>query len=120
MYAGVRSPSPEPLPRRRPGTGLADHGVDLHRQGGAGAVAQISNVGAWNRPTAWRRHRLLTAWSVCGAIRGGPALLAWLRTVDGRGCLLVLGNAACVSRAPLEAWMNEIARQLHQMSEDAP
>jgi hypothetical protein len=102
-----------------PAVWLRDRGVDLVRNGGVGALAQVSNVGPWCHPTAVGAHRLRAAWSATQAVRGGPALLVWLRTVDGVGCLSAIGNAAVVSREELDAWLAGVRDALSDMVADA-
>lgn len=96
---------------------LSARGVDLDENGGAGAVTQVSNVGPWTGPTTIGGVRVRAAWSATRAVRTGPALLVWLRTVDGVGCLSAIGNGAAVTQAQLDGWLADVARRLDRMAE---
>ena len=94
------------------GRWLRDNGVDLDANGGAAAVTQVSNNGPWGGPTQFGAHTLHGVWSATRAVRGGPALLVWLRTVNGVGHLSAIGNGAIVTRAQLDGWLADVTRTL--------
>lgn len=96
---------------------LAAHGVDLAENGGTGSVAQVSNVGQWSSPTTYGDRKLVSVCSATTAIPLGPALMVWLRTVDGQGHMSAVGNAACVTPALLERWLERVASDLTALAE---
>jgi hypothetical protein len=96
---------------------LAAHGVDLAENGGTGSVAQVSNVGQWSSPTTYGDRKLAAVCSATSSIPLGPALMVWLRTVDGQGHLSAIGNAACVTPALLERWLERVAADLTALAE---
>lgn len=98
-------------------TWLSSAGVDLAENGGTGSVAQVSNVGQWSAPTAYGERELVSVCSATTAIPLGPALMVWLRTVDGEGHLSAIGNAACVTPALLERWLELVASDLTALAE---
>ena len=105
---------------RDPAAWLAASGTDLGRHGGAAAVTHVSNVGPWALSARVGSRRILGVWSAAGAIRTGPALLLWLRTVEGRGCLSAVANGLVVSRGQLERFLEDAAAELDAMGRARP
>lgn len=64
------------------------------------------------------RRSSSTACSATAAVRTGPALLVWLRTVNGVGCLSAIANGVVVPRATLQTWLRAVAQHLQEMSAD--
>jgi hypothetical protein len=90
-------------------------GVSLEALGGTGAVTQVSNAGAWSGPVTLGGHRILALWSGASAIRGGPVVLGWLRSIQGQGSLSAIGNGAVLSKEELEQWLDVVEGELDQM-----
>lgn len=98
-------------------TWLEGFGVDLEAHGGTGSTAQVSNVGIWPHGTRYGAVRLVGAWSAASPARTGPALLVWLRTVDGAACLSAVGNPAVVGPHETTHWLRAIRDALAAMGE---
>lgn len=94
---------------------LARAGLDLHRDGGAASGVGVSNVGVWGFGTRFGHLTLRGAWSATSAMRTGPPMLAWLRTVDGRGCLSAISNGAVTSLDDLNFWLETLETHLQEM-----
>jgi hypothetical protein len=98
-----------------PAAFLEARGVDLDAHGGVGATAQVSNVGRWTGPRNYGSLRLVSVGSATAAVRTGPALMVWLRTVDGVGTLTAVANGAVVSREELDAWLSDVDARLSSL-----
>ena len=94
---------------------LQQRGISLRTTGGTGAVTQVSNGGAWSGSITLGGHRILALWSAASAIRGGPAVLGWLRSVQGQGSLSAIANGAVLSKEELDLWLETVERELDQM-----
>jgi hypothetical protein len=99
-----------------PFSALRALGVDPYLSGGAGAVTQVSNVGVWPYATRRGSVRLRRVWSATSAILTGPAVLVWVRTVDGVGCVSAIGNRSVVSADRLERWLDVFVATLTEMA----
>jgi hypothetical protein len=87
---------------------LAAAGIDVRANGGAGALANVSNVGRWPHATAFGSAVLDEVYGLNGCCLGGPAVIAWLRSIDGRFTYDTVANAAVVDRGALDLLQDEI------------
>lgn len=99
-----------------PASWLTRHGVHLDAHGGVGSVARVSDIGPWDRATAFGALRLRAVFSAASAVRTGPALIVWLCTVDRRGCLSAIANGAAVGPDELDVWLHAVERVLAEMA----
>jgi hypothetical protein len=67
-----------------------------------GAWVALSNLGRVATPLAHGPLRLTGIFGMNGAVPGGPAVMLWLRCVDGRLCFNAVGSAPTVDREALQ------------------
>ena len=94
---------------------LRQRGFDLEDGGGLGAASQVSNVGVWDQADAVAPFVVRSLWSFAAPLRGGPARMAWLRTVEGRGCISATGHGLVTCPDRLAGWLGAIEAELVRM-----
>jgi hypothetical protein len=65
---------------------LRRHGITYEESGGAGDAFNVSNVGDYPFATRHGAVSLRHVFGLNGALLGGPAMICWLRTIDGHFC----------------------------------
>ncbi|MEZ4319379.1 MAG: hypothetical protein R3F61_17830 [Myxococcota bacterium] len=80
---------------------IAD-GLDWQPRSAPGAWVAVSNLGRFPHRTTYGTLVLTGVFGMNGAVPGGPAVMLWLRCVNGRLCFNAVGSAPTVTRAELE------------------
>ncbi|MCB9679675.1 MAG: hypothetical protein H6737_31500 [Alphaproteobacteria bacterium] len=81
---------------------LAEH-LDWQPRHVPGAWVGVSNLGRFPHRMQYGAVRLTGVYGFNGAVPGGPAVMLWLRCVDGRLCFNAVGSAPTVSADELDA-----------------
>lgn len=83
-------------------------GVSRHGAGGTGSLAAVSNVGRFPYEARRGPLRLTGLWGMNGACLLGPALIPWLRWVDGRLFYNAIASSPAVDQVQLERFQDAI------------
>jgi hypothetical protein len=75
---------------------LRSYGVSYEESGGVADGVNVSSVGTYPYPTQHGAFSLRNVFGLNGALSGGPMLIFWLRSVNGRFCYnATAANPAC-------------------------